>query len=160
MAGHGLFVVVHHHDGNARLLQAVGIGAQAAVLPPGQHDHIRTQRQHLVHGKALGLDIAHVGKLLQRRTMGREQGPAGWPPALPALARQADHPVEGLFRANGHVVFVVKAQQHPFGRRRDGHLASLDVGHFLLGGEGGGHQTHGQGAQGSGQQGAGEGTGE
>ena len=50
------------------------------------------------------------------------------------------HLVEGLLGADGHVVLEVEAQQHALGRRFDLDLATLDIGHFLLGSLGGAHR--------------------
>ena len=126
--GHRLRVVVQHDDGDAGLVDAVEIGTQSLVLPFGQNQQIGFQRQYFLNRESADFHFAHVGQLIQFRHGFAECRPARRRPVGPNCFGKTNDVVQRGFTADGHVVLVIEAQHHTFGRQVDSYLTANGIG--------------------------------
>ena len=128
MFGHRLRVVVQHHNRNTRLVDAVEVGTQGFILPVRQDQQIGFQCQYFFNGERADFHLAHVGKLVQLGHGFAECRPARRRPVGPNRFGEADHIIQRVLAADSHVVLVVEAQNHAFGRQVDGYLTADGIG--------------------------------
>ena len=130
MFGDRLRVVVQHHNRNARFVDAVEVRTQSFILPVRQNQQIGFQRQYFFNGECADFHLAHVGKLVQLGHGFTERRPAGWRPIGPNRLRKTNHVIQRVLAADGHIILIIKAQNHTFGGQVDGYFAAVDIGNL------------------------------
>ena len=128
--GDRLRVVVQHHNRNARFVDAGEVWTQSLVLPVCQNQQIGFQCQYFFNGERADFHFAHVGKLVQLGHGFAECRPARRRPVGPNRFGEADHIIQRVLAADGHVILIIKAQNHAFGGQVDGYFAAVDIGNL------------------------------